>query len=78
MSKRFSEVFMDHVCHQKSKVQGLFGLCGVIFLLLFVSLTVVESGSATYVITVVDLVSVTVVGGIAGITLVACQRRQEE
>lgn len=78
MDKRFSEVLIDHLCRQESKLQGLFALCSVVFLFLLVSLTVVERGSATYVITIIDLVSVTVVGGIAGIVMITCQRRRRE
>lgn len=78
MSKRFSQVLVDHICRQESILQGLLALCGVVFLVLIVSLTVVESGSATYVITVIDLVSVTVVGVITGAMLRTCRARREE
>jgi Na+/proline symporter len=78
MSKRFSQILFDHICQQESTLRGLFALCSVVFLLLFVSLGVVTRGTATYVITVVDLVSVTVIGSIAGTLLIVCQRRRDE
>jgi hypothetical protein len=78
MSKRFSQVLIDRVCQQESMLRSLFAICSAVFLLLLVSLGVVASGTATYVITVIDLVSVTVIGSIAGTLLIACQRRREE
>jgi hypothetical protein len=49
------------------------GLCGTIFLFLLVSLSVVERGTATYVIVVVDLLSVTLIGIVTGAILFICR-----
>lgn len=77
MSKRFSHVLIDHLCQQESVLQGIVALCSVVFVLLFVSLSVTESGSATYVIVIVDLVSVVGIGAIVGMLLMICHRRRD-
>jgi hypothetical protein len=78
MNRSFSQVLIDHICQLESVLRGIFALCVVVFLFLLVSLSVVSSGSATYVVIIVDLVSVTVIGVIAAVLLVACQRRRKE
>ncbi|WP_435361676.1 hypothetical protein [Haloarchaeobius sp. DFWS5] len=73
MNRGFRDVLLDNLCAHENALWTVFGLCGVLFLFLLVSLTVVEPGSATYVIVVVDLVSVAVVGALTSTVLRYCQ-----
>lgn len=77
MSKSFSHVLIDHLCQQESVLQGIFALCSVVFVLLIISLNIVESGSATYVIVIVDLVSVIGIGAIVETLLIICRWRRD-
>lgn len=73
MKRRFRDVVLDHLCAYEQALRALFGLCAIVFVLLLVSLTVVEPGTATYVVVVVDLVSVALVGAIVVLILRACR-----
>lgn len=73
MDRGYWDIVFDTLCAHESGLWALFGLCSVVFLLLLVSLTVVSPDSATYVIVVVDLLSVAVVGLVAITVLRKCQ-----
>jgi hypothetical protein len=73
MKGGFRETLLDNLCAHESGLWALFGLCGVFVPLLLVSLFVVEPESATYVIVVLDLVSVSVIGAVTGGLLRYCQ-----
>lgn len=70
--KRFRDILLDRVCDLRPFIWVVFGLCCAVFLLLLVSLVVVDSSSPTYPIIVVDLVSVVVIGIGSGILLRIC------
>lgn len=71
--RNFRHVLLDHICAVERGIRALFGLCVVLFVLMLVSLTVVASGSATYVIVIVNLVSLVIIGGISGGLLLVCR-----
>jgi hypothetical protein len=72
-SRGFRDVLLDQLYAVESSIRALFGLCVVLFVLLLVSLRFVPPGTATYVIIVVDLVSLVVVGALSGGALLACR-----
>lgn len=73
MERGYWNIVFDTLCANESALWALFGLCGVLFLLLLVSVTVVSPDSATYYIILVDLVSVAVVGLVSVTVLRKCQ-----
>lgn len=73
MERGYWNVVLDTLCANESALWALFGLCGVIFVLLLVSLAVVSPGSATYVIVLIDMISVAVVGLVSITVLRKCQ-----
>lgn len=73
MERGYWDIVFDRLCAYESGLWALFGLCGVLFLFLLVSMTVVEPDSATYVIILVDLISVSTVGLISITILRKCQ-----
>ncbi|MFC6734100.1 MULTISPECIES: hypothetical protein [unclassified Haladaptatus] len=73
MNRGFRAVVFDNLCAHESALWAVFGLCGVMLPLLLISLTVVEPDSATYVIVILDLISVAVVGAVTGGLLRRCQ-----
>lgn len=73
MKRGFFDVLLDNLCAHESGLWAVFGICGVLLPLLLVSLTVVEPGSATYVIVIVDLATVAVVGTATASVLKVCQ-----
>ena len=77
MSERYRDVLLDHLCDLDRYVRGLFALSITFVGLLFVSLTLVSPGSATFVIIVVDLVSLLVVAAASLGILLLCRRKTE-
>lgn len=67
--------FLDHLCQSARRLQFLFVVSLVSVVVLLGSLTVVEPGSDTYVIAMVQLVSFAGVCLLTGTTLVLCMRR---
>ncbi len=78
MARTFREVLLDHLCEFEAQFRALFGLCGIIFLLLLVSLSVVEPGSHTYVIVIIDLISIAMIGAASIVILIICERREQD
>lgn len=73
MERGYWDVVFDTLCAHESGLWALFGLCGVIFLLLLVSLSVVPPDSATYYIVLLDMISVAAIGLICITILRKCQ-----
>lgn len=72
MERGYWDIVFDTLCAHESGLWALFGLSSIIFILLLVSLTVVQPDSATYVIVIVDLISVAIVGLVAITVLRKC------
>lgn len=77
MSERYRDVLLDFLCDLDRYVRMLFALCVTFVGLLFVSLTLVSPGTATFVIIVVDIVSLVVVGAASLGVLLLCRRKTE-
>lgn len=73
MTRGYWDVVLDTACANESALWAVFGLCGVLFLALLVSLTVVSEGSATYYIVLIDMLSLAVVGLVSITVLRKCQ-----
>jgi hypothetical protein len=73
MEQGYWDIVFDTLCANESALWALVGICGVIFLLLLVSLTVVSQDSATYVVVLIDMLSVAVVGLVSITVLRKCQ-----
>lgn len=73
----FAAALLRHVCDQDRLLTGVLALVMLLFLLMLVSLTVVEPGTGTYVIVVLNLVGLVLFGILYGAVLLACRSWEE-
>lgn len=77
MSRNFRDVLLDRVCQHKTGIRMLFGFCITFVLLMLGSLSVVERGSGSYVIAVLNLVGLSIIAIVSGAVLLFCRNRRE-
>lgn len=68
----FNDELWTQLCSHAPKLRAGFGISVIIILLLVVSLSKIETGSATYVIVIVDLVTLLVLAAICGYVVLRC------
>lgn len=69
----FAEVFVEYVCAHRYPLLLVFGFCLTLIMLMFLSLLAAERGSATYVISVVNLVGLGSITIVLGLLLRKCR-----
>lgn len=67
--------FVSHLCAYRPQLRMLLGLCAFFFLLSLGSLAVVERGTATYVVTMLNVVALSGFSALFGGILLLCRRR---
>lgn len=77
MSQTFRDVLLDHVCQFENGIRYLLGFCVTFLLFMVGSMVVVESGSATYVVAVLNIVGLAIIAVGSGIALFLCQKNKE-
>lgn len=67
--------FIDVLCDYKRQVTLLFMVSVLAIVVLSISMTVIEAGTATYVVTIIQLVSFGLVFVLSSALMVTCGRR---
>lgn len=75
MTKGYFKTVLDIFCSNQRAIRALLGISVVFFAMMMVSLLVVEPGSATYVISVVNMVTLAVIAVGCLLLLFRCRRR---
>ncbi|QLH81995.1 hypothetical protein [Halosimplex pelagicum] len=78
MSGGGREAALKYLCQHRASFKFLFAGAVTFLLFHFVSLTVVEPGTPSYVITVVNIVSLGVLLVISLVVIIGCQRFAEQ
>jgi hypothetical protein len=68
--------FLNSVCLFQTQLAALFSFCLLLFVLTVASLIILEKGTASYAISLINLVGVVLFGGISGSLLFLCKRRE--
>lgn len=76
MSDSLSEQLLNAVCLFQTQLTALFSFCLLLFFLTLVSLTVLEKGTASYVISIINLAGIVLFGSVSGGLLFCCKRRE--
>ncbi|MBO4248591.1 hypothetical protein IL252_12275 [Halomicrobium sp. IBSBa] len=74
MSRRdsFPRFLLKYVCSQKRGIAALFGFLAVALVLLAVSVSVTEPGSANHVLAVLNLIGIGLLEGLLVVLVLAC------
>lgn len=67
---------LNAACLFQTQLTALFSLCLLLFLLTLASLVVLEKGTASYVISVINMVGIVLFGSVSGGLLFYCKRRE--
>lgn len=78
MADTLHEHMLDVIYRNQAPIRLLFGVCVLFLLLMLVSLRVIERGTATYVITLVNVISLSVIATMCLALLLLCRRRMIE
>lgn len=71
----FTDEIWSRLCRYTDQLRLVFGLSAFFIVLLLVSLSMTQRGTATYVIIVVDLVTLGVVVVITGVVIRTCRKK---
>lgn len=74
----FAETFFRHVCERRRSLTAALGFVVLMVPLMLGSLTYVEQGSSTYVITVVNLIGLAFFGLLFAGLLLVCRKRAND
>lgn len=69
-----ADTFLEGLCMFRMLIWIAFALSVVMFLLSLISYVVVEPGTAVYAIVIMNLIALSVIGGLSGVILVLCNR----
>lgn len=75
MTEKYDKSFLDHLCDYEQGWRLLFTFSVGVLALMILWLVVMESGSATYVVTVMNVVGLSVLAVLSGFILARCRRR---
>lgn len=78
MADTFREYLFDVIYRNQAPIRLLIGVCVLFLLLMLVSLRVTERGTATYVITLVNVISLSAIATVCLALLLLCRRRMIE
>lgn len=73
MGNQFSKSFLDYVCDYEDQIKTLFYFSVAVALLMAVSLTALDPGSATFIVAVLDVAGATVLSIFSGILIYRCR-----
>mgnify|MGYP006285213027 CR=1 FL=1 len=73
MSDQFSKTLIEHVCDYEDQIKAVFYLSLAVLVLMSLSLLVLESGTATYVVAVMDVAGLVVLAAFSGALLYRCR-----
>lgn len=75
--ERFLDVLLRRVCERYMFLVSVLALLVLTFFLMLVSLFVVEPGTATFVVVVLNLIGTVLFGALFGVLVLACRAREE-
>lgn len=68
--------FFYHLCAYQAQLTALFSFCALFMLLSLASLVVVEPGTPTHAISVINVLSLLVFGSAFGVVVLVCRRKE--
>ena len=72
MSERFSKSLLDHICDYEDQLKTVFYLSAAVLVLSVLSLFGLEPGTATYVVTILNIAGLSTLTLVTGFFVVKC------
>lgn len=73
MSDQFSKSLLDHICDYEDQLKTVFYLSVAVLLPSLLSLMGIDSGTATYVVTVLNIAGLSVLAVVTGFFVFQCR-----